>query len=74
MTLPEYVIQDILKKFGPKIKAYLEAVGFFDVEGHCDEMKCLNTRVSSLEIWRSGTVAGLALLMILIGWGWVQPG
>ena|GEM_PF-6926046 len=33
MTLPEYVIQDILKKFGPKIKAYLEAVGFFDVEG-----------------------------------------
>ena len=33
MTLPEYVIQDILKKFGPKIKAYLEAVGFFDVDG-----------------------------------------
>jgi SPP1 gp7 family putative phage head morphogenesis protein len=33
LTLPEYVIQDILKKFGPKIKAYLEAVGFFDVEG-----------------------------------------
>ena len=44
------------------------------MEGHCDEMKCLNTRVSSLEIWRSGIVAGLALLMILIGWGWVQPG
>jgi len=33
LTLPEYVIQDILKKFGPKIKAYLEAVGFFDVDG-----------------------------------------
>ena len=44
------------------------------LEGNCGEMKCLNTRVSSLEIWRSGTVAGLALLMILIGWGWVQPG
>lgn len=44
------------------------------MESHCDEMRCLNNRVSSLEIWRSGIVAGLALLMILIGWGWVQPG
>ena len=44
------------------------------MESHCDEMRCLNNRVSALEIWRSGIVAGLALLMILIGWGWVQPG
>ncbi|MFA5458448.1 MAG: phage minor head protein [Synergistaceae bacterium] len=33
MTLPEYVIQDILKKFGPRVEAYLRAVGFFDVKG-----------------------------------------
>ncbi len=33
LTLPDYVIQDILKKFGPDIKKYLEAVGFFDIEG-----------------------------------------
>lgn len=33
MTLPEYVIQDILKKFGPQVEAYLRVAGFFDVEG-----------------------------------------
>jgi len=43
------------------------------MEEHCNEMERLNNRISSLEIWRSGTVAGLALLTILIGWGWVRP-
>lgn len=33
MTLPEYVIQDILKKFGPQVEAYLRVAGFFDVDG-----------------------------------------
>ena len=31
--LPDKVIQRILKKFGPEIKAYLDAVGFFDATG-----------------------------------------
>jgi SPP1 gp7 family putative phage head morphogenesis protein len=31
--LPEYVIHNILKKFGPQIEAYLDAVGFFELEG-----------------------------------------
>lgn len=31
--LPDKVIQRILTKFGPEIKAYLNAVGFFDIEG-----------------------------------------
>jgi hypothetical protein len=33
MTLPEYTIRNILAKFGPEIKAYLESVGFWDLEG-----------------------------------------
>ena len=51
------------------------------LEGNCGEMKCIREenkktegRVSALENWRSGTVAALALLTILIGWGWLRPG
>lgn len=51
------------------------------MESHCDEMKCLREdckktdgRVSALENWRSGIVACLALITVLIGWGWISPG
>ena len=51
------------------------------MESYCDETKCLREdckktdgRVSALENWRSGIVACLALLTVLIGWGWISPG
>ncbi len=41
--LPDKDIQRILAKFGPEIKAYLESVGFFDVEGPYDPLDFIAT-------------------------------
>lgn len=42
--LPERVVTNILQKFGPEIEAYLEAVGFFDVEGPYEPLDLLEAR------------------------------
>ena len=51
------------------------------IDGHCDDMKEIrkqmnstNARVSSLENWRSGIVACLVMITVLIGWGWLTVG
>jgi len=36
MSLPERQINDILRKFGPKILALLTAIGVFELEGQYD--------------------------------------
>lgn len=42
--LPDKDIQRILTKFGPEIKAYLESVGFFDLEGPYNPVDLLDKR------------------------------
>lgn len=42
--LPERVINDILRKFGPEIVAYLESVGFFDQEGPYEPTDLIQAR------------------------------
>ena len=42
--LPDKDIQRILTKFGPEISAYLESVGFFDLEGPYNPVDLLNQK------------------------------
>jgi hypothetical protein len=45
MPLPERQINDILRKFGPKIIEYLKAIGYFDQEGPYNPVDLTSNRV-----------------------------
>ena len=62
-----------------KMKCVLEfknstAIDISNLKNHCDTQKNLPDRVSSLENWRSGIVACLVMMTVLIGWGWLTVG
>lgn len=51
------------------------------MENDHNEVNCLREdhektkeRVSVLENWRYGIIACLALISLMIGWGWISPG
>ena len=50
------------------------AIDISNLKNHCDTQKNLPDRVSSLENWRSGIVACLGLVGILLTWGWLTVG
>ena len=61
--LPERVITNILQKFGPQIEAYLDEVGFFDVEGPYEpqdliearpmEKYVLSSKTKNMAVWKA---------------------
>lgn len=60
--LPEYAINEILRKFGPEIIAYLKSVGFFDLEGPYEPLDLWTTselkdyvaasKAKNTEVWQ----------------------
>lgn len=50
------------------------AIEMVNLKNHCESQKDLPGRVASLENWRSGIVACLGLVGILLTWGWLTVG
>ena len=50
------------------------AIDISKLKDHCENQKNLPDRVASLENWRSGIVACLGLVGILLTWGWLTVG
>lgn len=50
------------------------AIDLANLKNHCDQTKDIPTRVSSLEKWRTGLAYALAVVVLLMGWGWLVIG
>ncbi len=50
------------------------ALDIANLKNHCDNTKDIPERVNSLEKWRTGLAYAMAVLMLLMGWGWIVVG
>ena len=62
-----------------KMKCILEfkeaaAIDIANLKNHCENTKDIPGRVCSLEKWRWGLTGAFALMVLLMGWGWIVIG
>ena len=62
-----------------KMKCVLEfkeaaAIDIANLKNHCENTKDIPSSVCSLEKWRWGLTGAFALMVLLMGWGWIVVG
>ena len=50
------------------------AIDIANLKNHCENTKDIPGRVCSLEKWRWGLTGAFALMVLLMGWGWIVIG
>jgi len=50
------------------------AIDITNLKNHCESTKDIPKRVNDLEKWRTGLAYALAVVVALMGWGWIVIG